>query len=158
MKTTAFRAIYLVVIFSLLIAACSEEQLDKTKPPALPHDHNQHQHSDADLLNINPEAKKPEIVLSVTADAVAGWNIHIAVSNFSFTPEKVNQAMSEQPEGHAHIYVDGYKIARLYSQWYHLKPLTPGPHTIRVGLNSNDHSNLSYNGTLLEATTNIIQH
>jgi hypothetical protein len=58
MKTTAFRAIYLVVIFSLLIAACSEEQLDKTKPPALPHDHNQHQHSDTDLLNINPEAKK----------------------------------------------------------------------------------------------------
>jgi hypothetical protein len=145
-------------MFGLLLTACSDGQLDKTTPAAATHDHNQHQHSDTDLLSINPEAKKPKIVLSVTADAVAGWNIHIAVSNFSFTPEKVNQAMSDLPEGHAHIYIDGYKIARVYSQWYHLKPLTPGSHTIRVGLNSNDHSNLGYNGTLLEATTTIIQH
>jgi hypothetical protein len=158
MKKSTFRALYLIGLFGLLLTACSDKPLNKAAPTVVIHDHNKHQHSDTDLLSINPEAKRPEILLSVTADPVAGWNIHIAVSHFSFAPENVNQAMSLLPEGHAHIYVDGYKIARVYSPWFHLKALTPGPHKIRVGLNANDHSNLGYNGIALEAATNIIQH
>jgi hypothetical protein len=158
MKTSTFRALYLSGLFGLLITACSDEPLHKAAPAPVTHDHNKHQHGDTDLLSINPETEKPEILLSVVADSVAGWNIHIAVSHFRFEPENVNQAISSLPEGHAHIYVDGYKIARVYSPWHHLKALTPGPHTIRVGLNANDHSNLSYNGIVLEATSNIIQH
>jgi hypothetical protein len=158
MKTYKLRVIYLASIFGLLLTACTDEQFSETTAVAIIHDHNLHKHSDTDLLSINPEAKKPEIRLSVAADPMAGWNVHIDASHFSFAPEKINQPVSSLPEGHAHIYVDGYKIARVYSPWYHLKALTPGPHTIRVSLNANDHSNLGYNGVALEATTDIIQH
>ena len=35
-------------------------------------------------------------------------------------------------EGHTHLYIDGEKITRVYSNWYYLGKLEPGEHTIRV--------------------------
>ena len=37
--------------------------------------------------------------------------MHLVTENFTFTPEKIDQE-SEGSEGHAHVYVDGKKIAR----------------------------------------------
>lgn len=158
MKTYKFGAIIFASTLGLLLNGCTDEQLTESSSATMVHNHSEHEHSDKDLLGINPQAKKPEIKLSVEADPMAGWNIHIDASNFSFAPDQVNQAVTSIAEGHAHIYVDDYKIARVYSPWYHLRALTPGPHKIRISLNANDHSNLSYNGIPLDATINIIQH
>ena len=62
-------------------------------------------------------------------------------------------------EGHAHIYVDGVKIGRVYGQWFHLNTaslnLTSGDHTILVNLNGNDHRPYVIKGVAVEAKSLI---
>jgi hypothetical protein len=60
-------------------------------------------------------------------------------------------------EGHAHLYIDNVKRARLYGTWFHLEDLEPGKHIIRVTLNANNHSALIAKQRLVEASIRIIQ-
>lgn len=82
----------------------------------------------------------PTVQLEVVEDAKSGFNVHVETTDFIFAPEKVNDTETESGEGHAHIYVDGVKVARLYGPWYHLDvDLDSGEHEVRVALNANDH-------------------
>ncbi|HEY9597498.1 MAG TPA: hypothetical protein V6D33_07495, partial [Cyanophyceae cyanobacterium] len=58
-------------------------------------------------------------------------------------------------EGHAHLYVNGKKLTRLYGSWYYLSNLTPGSHKITVTLNTNRHENLIHNGQVIGDTETI---
>ncbi len=101
----------------------------------------------------------PSVELRVHTDEMRGWNLELLIANFSFAPEQVNQN-SISSEGHAHLYVNGEKITRLYSHWYYLDSLPPGLHEITVELNANGHEVLTHNGVpirdtiLLEVTEN----
>lgn len=110
-----------------------------------------HQHSQIDIPSSSP---RPEISIHASRDAVAGWNIHLVLKHFIFTPEKVNQA-PVVGEGHAHLYLNGKKIARLYDEWYHLPELARGKHIISVTLNANNHAEFSVEGRTISATTTI---
>ena len=98
----------------------------------------------------------PTIKLDVIKDTASGWNLHLITENFTFTPENIDQKV-DKPEGHAHVYVDDKKIARIYGSWYHLSGLTPGPHTIRVSLNANDHSEFVLNGEPIVAVAEVVE-
>ncbi len=80
----------------------------------------------------------PSLTLSVIKDAKAGYNVHVTTANFRFAPEHASSA-HVMGEGHAHIYVDGVKINRLYGEWYHIPELHPGEHVVSVALSTNDH-------------------
>lgn len=54
-------------------------------------------------------------------------------------------------EGHAHVYVNGAKIGRLYGPWLHLPNLPKGEVTVEVTLNANDHRPLAVNGAPITA-------
>ena len=92
------------------------------------------------------------VTLNVTADLIAGANVQVLTEGFSFAPEKVNGAHVES-EGHAHIYVDGVKVSRVYTRWFYLKDLTPGEREIRVTLNANSHEEYAIDGETVEAVT-----
>ena len=92
------------------------------------------------------------VAINVTPDPLAGANVEILTEGFAFSPENVNGAHVEG-EGHAHIYVDGVKVGRVYTPWFYLKDLTPGEHDIRVTLNANSHEEYAINGETLEAET-----
>lgn len=96
----------------------------------------------------------PSVKLIVHPDIMKGWNLEIRTTNFAFAPERVN-TKGLVSEGHAHLYVDGKKVTRLYGNWYYLDRLSPGEHTIRVTLNTNAHQDLIYNGKPIEATAVI---
>ena len=51
-------------------------------------------------------------------------------------------------EGHAHLYLDGAKVARVYGEWYHL-PKLEGEHKLRVTLNTNDHQDYTVAGEVV---------
>jgi hypothetical protein len=87
----------------------------------------------------------PTVELEVYKDPKKGWNIHLVIMNFRFAPEHASTA-HVPGEGHAHLYVDGTKITRLYGEWYYLEHLPPGTHEIEVTLNSNSHDDLVVNG------------
>ena len=85
-------------------------------------------------------ATAPTVALSASPDAVGGWNVHLETERFRFAPEHVN-GENVLGEGHAHLYVDDKKIARMYGPWFHIVKLRPGTHTIRVSLHTNNHAN-----------------
>lgn len=99
----------------------------------------------------------PTVQLEVVEDAKSGFNVHVETTDFAFAPEKVNDAETESGDGHAHLYVDGEKVARLYGPWYHLDTdLDPGEHEVRVVLNANDHRPYASGDAPIDATTTIV--
>ena len=99
----------------------------------------------------------PSVAFTAHDDAMSGFNIEIATTNFRFAPEHVNGPVLAN-EGHAHIYVDGTKVARVYGNWFHVPKeafKTAGKHEIRVTLNANDHSDLSSGGDVIDAKQTI---
>ena len=95
--------------------------------------------------------------INVTADLLAGVNVQILTEGFTFAPENVNGAHVES-EGHAHIYVDGVKVSRVYTPWFYLKDLTPGEREIRITLNANSHEEYAVAGSNVQAATRFTYH
>ncbi|MEP3442481.1 MAG: hypothetical protein ABJN72_13480 [Sulfitobacter sp.] len=89
-------------------------------------------------------------------DIMDGYNVQIITQNFTFTPAAINRAPKDN-EGHAHIYVNDTKIARIYGNWYHLpaEMLASGDNKVRVTLNANDHSEWAVDGVPISSTVNI---
>jgi len=113
-------------------------------------------HHDHTPVDASDWPQKPSISLIVNKDSMSGWNLQIVVNHFAFSPERVNTA-SVAGEGHAHLYIDGKKHARLYSPWFHLNDLEPGTHTITATLNANDHGHLVVDGNAVAATVVVEQ-
>jgi hypothetical protein len=115
---------------------------------------NNHKKAEHKMIEI-PEGKPvPQVDLVVSPDTMTGWNLHIKTNNFKFAPEKVNQE-SAINEGHAHLYVNGKKVTRIYSNWYYLSELEKGNNQIQVTLNTNKHEDLAYQGKIIEDSQTI---
>ena len=98
----------------------------------------------------------PEVDLIVHQDDMKGWNLEVKLTNFKFAPETVNES-SNANEGHAHLYVNGKKITRIYGNWYYLGNLEPGNNKITVTLNTNKHEDLVKDGEMIMDTEIINQ-
>jgi hypothetical protein len=85
---------------------------------------------------------------------VAGWNLQVQTANWEFAPAAVNTT-SNLTEGHGHLYINGEKVTRIYSEWYHLPSLPPGEHVLTVGLNANGHEMLMHDGAPIEASVTV---
>ncbi|MCA9352134.1 hypothetical protein KC866_01970 [Patescibacteria group bacterium] len=112
------------------------------------HAGDEHMHEQRDVTS----PTIPTLDVSVYPDSKSGYNIHIITDNFTWTPERVNTDPVEN-EGHAHLYINNEKVARIYGPWFHLDDhhLVPGkPNTMRVTLNTNDHAEWSVEGNTIE--------
>ena len=94
------------------------------------------------------------VTITAEADSQGGVDVQIATEGFTFTPDLVDQPHTPGV-GHAHIYVDGEKLDRVFDSHYHIDPLPPGEHEIRVSLNTNDHSELMFDGAKAESTVKV---
>ncbi|MCE8521503.1 hypothetical protein MB818_06450 [Ruegeria sp. 1NDH52C] len=111
-----------------------------------------HDHAQATHLPAGPDA--PGVSVALTRDPMSGWNLHVSPQNFRFAPE--NASASDVPgEGHAHVYVNDVKLARLYSEWMHIPDLPKGPVEVKVSLNANSHSPLMVDGIPVEAVVTV---
>ncbi|HHP7231390.1 MAG TPA: hypothetical protein ACFCUY_11105 [Xenococcaceae cyanobacterium] len=109
-------------------------------------------HSDSShhqTVMISEDQPVPSVDLVIYEDSMKGWNLEVKLNNFEFAPEMVNKA-NELNKGHAHLYINGEKITRLYSNWYYLEELPVGTNEIKVSLNTNGHEFLMYQGQLIE--------
>lgn len=84
----------------------------------------------------------PQLALELLADEMAGFNLTIHTKNYRLIPP--NLAYKEtltQLEGHAHLYINGVKIQRIYGPYIHLprKLFRPGINQITVSLNGHNH-------------------
>ncbi|AOY83897.1 hypothetical protein BJP36_32220 [Moorena producens JHB] len=93
----------------------------------------------------------PDVDIVVYSDPMTGWNLEIKVSNFQFSPKNASKA-HQSGEGHGHLFINGQKITRIYSNWYYIGKLEPGRNEITVTLNSNNHQDLVHNGDMISDT------
>lgn len=128
------------------------------------HSHDENGHADggdADGASHNHgggpiEAGAPmSVSIAAELDTLSGVNVQIIPAGFAFAPQRVNQPHREG-EGHAHIYVDGVKVNRVYTPWVHLDGLAPGAHEIRVELNANPHNAYTYGGVPVAAVAPVV--
>lgn len=108
-----------------------------------------HEHA-GEPLSLPAGEAAPSLALRVAEDPVAGWNLEVATTHFRFAPEAAG-APPRPGEGHAHLYVNGRKVARLYGPWFHLASLPKGEARLRVTLNANDHRPLAVGNRPLSA-------
>ena len=101
------------------------------------------------MLAVDDWPVKPAITATIQKDPVGGWNLKLQTENFTYNAAAAGLE-NKQGEGHAHIYVNGAKLARIYGDWFHLGALPKGHNMIAVTLNANDHSLLTHNGKVLE--------
>ena len=115
-------------------------------------------HSHETVYEVPENEPVPSIAMTITPDTTnTSFNVQLETTNFTFTPENVN-GDHEAGEGHAHLYVDGVKIARMYSPWFHIGELETGTHTITATLNTNDHQVYSSSGSEISTTQTITVH
>ncbi len=110
-----------------------------------------HNHSQAVSLAAGPDA--PGVAIQLHKDPMAGWNLQVTPQNFRFAPQNASSA-DVDGEGHAHVYVNGEKLARLYANWMHIPALPEGAE-VKVSLNTNSHKTLQVEGEPLEAKTSV---
>ncbi|MBW4540031.1 MAG: hypothetical protein KME43_12930 [Myxacorys chilensis ATA2-1-KO14] len=140
-------------VLSILISSgVKADEMHSQNPSHPQHSTPTHAHG---KLEIPAGTALPAVDLEVAPDPMGGWNVQVKAENFRFAPEQVNQTNTVN-EGHAHLYVDGKKLTRLYGAWYYLDKLPTGPHSVTVVLNTNRHEELFHNGKRIEATQRFI--
>ncbi len=103
-------------------------------------------------VEIPNEKEIPAVNLTVSPDGPETWLLKLDLTHFTFTPEKVGEKKPSYNEGHAHLYINGKKISRLYGEYYHLGNLEEGRNEVTITLNSNNHGALMADGKPVQAT------
>ena len=80
----------------------------------------------------------PEIAMAVPRNADGGWDVTLQTANFTFAPPAQNPA-HVPGEGHGHLYLNGLKLQRVYTEKAHIGALPSGRHHVAVTLNTNLH-------------------
>ena len=93
-------------------------------------------HSLTNGIDILPS---PTIALMRAPEVSAdGFAVEISVENFEFVMIE-DRAPHVDGQGHAHIYLNGFKLGRLYEEHFEVGSLSAGDYVLTVALNSNDH-------------------
>ncbi len=106
-------------------------------------------------VSITADENAPTLAMTLHQDPMSGWNLQVSTSNFRFAPEHASTANIDG-EGHAHVYINGEKLGRLYGAWMHLDALPKGVVEVTVSLNANDHSPLNLGDEPLSVSTSIV--
>lgn len=95
-----------------------------------------------------PAEGAPSVRVEARPDTEGGWNVHLTVERFRFTPESVGGA-AIPGRGHARLLVDGKETGRAYAPWHHVPP---GARSVTVRLHADDHTVWAVAGKPVEAT------
>ena len=102
------------------------------------HKQGAHAHGHQTLMEMDA-ASAPSLEMSLEPLDGGAWHLHLETARFQFSEEHADQP-HVAGEGHAHLYINGKKIGRLYGSPSRIDALPPGLHEIKVGLYTNDHA------------------
>jgi hypothetical protein len=107
-----------------------------------------HTNGATSIHEISQEAA-PRANLEIKKDPTGGYNVHVVTNNFVWRPEMAS--MEHIPgEGHAHVFLDGRKIMRIYNEWFHLNTYQfstrSGEQLLSIEFVGNDHAPYTING------------
>ncbi|MCA9246463.1 MAG: PQQ-dependent sugar dehydrogenase [Planctomycetales bacterium] len=114
-----------------------------------------HSHGDlGETIEIADHELLPEVTLLVDGNALDGYRVQVAATNFVFSLDHINGA-HVAGEGHVHLYLDGAKIATIFDQWFDLPALSPGSHEISLTLQANTHATYTHHGIAIGASQTL---
>jgi len=103
-------------------------------------------------INVPTTAEIPALSLHLTKDAMSGYNLALNIQKYTLIPppevlsmpEMMNSTINATSgfiEGHAHLYINGVKIQRVYGKNIHLPQglFKEGINTVSVTLNNHGH-------------------
>lgn len=159
-----------IVLFVTLIGwvanTQSAEQPNKMMNHAMPMNHEvpmgnsmegmEHDHQPA----LIPEhSLVPQIELQLHRDDMSGFNLHLKLVNFNVGPPEFEKEIGKIVEGHAHLYINGEKIQRIYGRYIHLPQelFKEGVNMVMVSLNAHNHNVWTYGDKQILASTAIMR-
>jgi len=149
----AFASVAMVVLFPLLLypyytlaSRKYENRMGKTMFGS------HHEHIPLEIPENMPQ---PTVALEIFSDPMSGYNLHITTENFRWAPDRAGRAQVFG-EGHAHLYLNGEKIARIYGEWHYLPALPQGEYDVEVTLNGNGHEMLTWGGEPIRDSKTIL--
>lgn len=112
---------------------------------------------------------KPALSLVLNKDAMSGYNLHLKIQSYNLIPppngvKSMDDFMSVSidkktgyVEGHAHLYINGIKIQRVYGVDIHLpaEHFKEGINTVSVTLNNHSHMYWTINDKKVVSTLYI---
>jgi len=91
----------------------------------------------------------PKASLVIKKDPTGGFNVQVKTTNFLWRPELASM-QHVSGEGHAHVYLDGRKIMRIYNEWFHLNTYQfstrSGEQLLSIEFVGNDHAAYTIQG------------
>jgi hypothetical protein len=91
----------------------------------------------------------PKASLVIKKDPTGGFNVQVKTTNFLWRPELASM-QHVSGEGHAHVYLDGRKIMRIYNEWFHLNTYQfstrSGEQLLSIEFVGNDHAPYTIQG------------
>ena len=103
-------------------------------------------------INVPAAVEIPALSLDLTKDAMSGYNLTLNIQKYRLIPPPEGLSMPEMMnpsvnavsgfiEGHAHLYINGVKIQRVYGKNIHLPQglFKTGLNTVSVTLNNHGH-------------------
>ena len=122
--------------------------------------HGHDEHADEEHAHSHDETAAAQTRMNVSLhahkDSKSGYNIRIETTNFSFAPHNAGKNHSAG-EGHAHLYANGEKIARVYGEWHKIGEYPHGTQ-LTAALYTNDHHLYAYQGEPVEDTITLTDH
>lgn len=109
-------------------------------------------------IEVDASRPAPTVAIQAVKDTKDGYNLRIVTDGYVWTPQDAGGEPT-QGEGHAHLYVNGVKVARLYGEWFHLPgdKLADGENVIEVTLNADDHSEWLRGGEHVAASVTVVK-
>jgi uncharacterized membrane protein YphA (DoxX/SURF4 family) len=151
-KSLGMRSLFAVVNFVILFALLafpyekmSKAVYAKAKEKALREAHPR--------FDVPAGMPGPTVMIHPYKDANGGWNLHLMTGQFRFSPENAGKE-DVLGEGHAHLYVNGKKVGRIYGDWAHVA-VPKGANKVKVTLNTNSHKDYFVEGKQVQAEVEL---
>ncbi len=109
-------------------------------------------------IEVPTHVNTPQLEMALYPDSLSGYNLHLQSVNYRLEPpENADSKVTSSINGHAHLFINGKKVSRLYGPYTHINGdlLKTGVNNITVTLNSHDHDTWTVKGEPLTATITI---
>jgi hypothetical protein len=91
----------------------------------------------------------PTASFEIKKDPTGGFNVQVVTENFVWRPDLASM-QHVAGEGHAHVFLDGRKIMRIYNPWFHLNTYQfatrSGEQLLSIEFVGNDHAAYTIQG------------
>lgn len=133
----------------------SDTQVNKTETHSDGDSHSHsdkegHSHGDLEPYEFASHDAVPSVAIqSVKENKDGEWVLGVNFENLEIREDKVDQE-NVPGEGHAHVYVNGEKVSRLFAEEYTFEDPLKGGDVVSVEINTNDHRPYTHDGVAID--------